>query len=68
MSDRGRCRPVLGLAEQIDRDHGDVGGVVGDDQNLRRPGKEIDADAAVELALRLRDIGVAGARPACPRA
>ena len=33
--------------------------LVGDDQGLGRAGEEVDADAAVELALGLGDIGVA---------
>ena len=38
-----------------------VDAVVGNDQRLGRPGEEIDADAAEELPLGLRHIGVAGA-------
>ena len=35
--------------------------LVGDDQRLGRPGQQVDADAAEQLALGLRHIGVAGA-------
>ena len=52
---------MLGLAQQVGRAHLGVGGVVGDDQDLGRAGEQIDADPAVELALGLGDIGVAGA-------
>ena len=50
---------MLGLAEQIGRADFAVHAVVGDDQRLGRAGEQVDADAAVELALRLRHIGVA---------
>ena len=61
MSVAGEVGPCSAWPEQIDRDHHDVGGLVGDDENLGRPGEKIDADAAVELALGLRDVGVARA-------
>ena len=51
---------MLGLAEQIGGDHDRVGRLVGDDQDLGRPGDEVDADRAEELALGLGDVGVAG--------
>ncbi len=51
---------MLGLAQQIGRAHLGVGAVVGDDQDLGRPGEQIDADLAIELALGFGDIGVAG--------
>ena len=50
---------MLGLAEQIGRADFAVDRVVGDDQRLGRPGEEIDADAAEQLPLGLRDIGIA---------
>jgi hypothetical protein len=52
---------VLGLAQQVDGGHERVSGVVGDDEDLGGAGKEVDADLAEELALRLGDIGVARA-------
>ena len=55
----GRGRPVLGLAEQIGGADFAVDALVGDDQRLGRAGEQVDADAAVELALRFRHIGVA---------
>ena len=51
---------MLGLAEQVGRAHFAVDAVVGDDQRLGRTGEQIDADAAEQLALGLRHIGVAG--------
>ena len=57
---------MLGLAEEVGGDHLDVRGVVGDHQDLGRPGEEVDADAAEELALRLGDVGVAGHGPTSP--
>ena len=50
---------MLGLAEQVGGDHLRVRRLVGDHQDLGRPGEQVDADPAVELPLRLRDIGVA---------
>ena len=57
--DRGRGRPVLGLAEQVGRAQLGIDGLVGDHQGLGRPGEQVDADAAEQLALGLGDIGVA---------
>ena len=59
--DRGRGRPVLGLPEEIGGAELGIDAVVGDDQRLGRAGKQVDADAAVELALGFCDEGVAGA-------
>ena len=61
MQDGRRGRAVLGLAEQVGGAHLAVDAVVGDDQRLGRAGEQIDADAAEQLALGLRHIGVAGA-------
>ena len=44
---------MLGLAEQVGGDDLGVGGVVGDDGDLRRAGEEVDRHAAEQLALRL---------------
>ena len=52
---------MLGLAQQIRGADFAVDAVVGDDERLGRPGQQIDADAAEQLALGLGDIGVAGA-------
>jgi hypothetical protein len=57
----GRGRAVLGLAEQVGGADLGVHGVVGDHQRLGRPGEQVDADAAEELALGLGDEGVARA-------
>ena len=51
---------MLGLAEQVGRADLAVDAVVGDDQRLGRPGEQVDADTAEQLALRLRHVGVAG--------
>ena len=51
---------MLGLAQQIGGADLGIDAVVGDDQRLGRPGEQIDADAAVELPLGLRHVGVAG--------
>ena len=51
---------MFGLAEEVGRAHLAVDAVVGDDERLGRAGKEIDPDAAEELALRLGHKGVAG--------
>ena len=56
-----RVRPVLGLAQQVDRDDERVGVLVGDDQDLGRTGEQVDADLAEQLPLRLGDERVAGA-------
>src|SRR5581483_6091435 len=52
---------MLGLPEQVRGADFAVDAVVGDDQRLRRSREQIDADAAEQLALRFRYIGVAGA-------
>ena len=52
---------MFGLAEQIGCANFAVHAVVGDDQGLGRAGQQVDADAAEQLALGLRHIGVAGA-------
>ena len=59
---------VLGLAQQIGRDPGRVLVAVGDHQDLRRPGDQVDADPAEHLPLGLGDIGVAGADDLVDRA
>ena len=51
---------MLGLAEQIGGADFAVDAVVGDDQRLGRARQQVDADAAEQLALGLRHIGVAG--------
>jgi hypothetical protein len=51
---------VLGLAQQIRRDHGRIPGVVGDDHHLGGAGQQVDANPAEELPLRLRDVHVPG--------
>ena len=50
---------MLGLPEEVGGADLAVDGLVGDDEGLGRAGEEVDADAAVELALGFRDIGVA---------
>lgn len=55
----GGVRAVLGLRQQVDGDGERVGGVVGDDQDLGRPGEQVDADLAEQLPLGLGDVGVA---------
>jgi hypothetical protein len=52
---------VLGLPEQVGGDEFHVGVVVGDHGDLRRPGQQVDAHAAEQLALGFGDVGVAGA-------
>ena len=52
---------MLGLAEQVGGADFAVDAVVGDDQRLGRAGEQVDADAAEQLALGFRHIGVAGA-------
>ena len=51
---------MLGLAQQVDRGEERIGGVVGDHQRLGRPGEQVDADLAEQLALGLGDVRVAG--------
>ena len=50
---------MLGLAEQVGRADLAVDAVVGDHQRLGRAREQVDADAAEQLALGLRHIGVA---------
>ena len=57
---RLRGRIVLGLRQQIGRDPGGIVLVVGDDQDFRRAGNQIDADLAEHAALGGGDVGVAG--------
>ena len=52
---------MLGLAQQVGGADFAVDAVVGDHQRLGRAGQQVDADAAEQLALGLRHIGVAGA-------
>ena len=52
---------MLGLAEQVGGDDLRVGGLVGDDGDLGRPGEQVDRHRAEELTLGLGDVGVAGA-------
>ena len=52
---------MLGLAEQIGGADLAVDAVVGDHQRLGRAGEQVDADAAEQLALGFRHIGVARA-------
>ena len=51
---------VLGLAEQVAGHERRVGLVVGDDEDLGRPGEQVDAAAAEQLPLGLGDEPVAG--------
>jgi hypothetical protein len=55
-----RVHVVLGLRQQVGGDHRRIAGLVGDDENLARPGELVDADGAEHLSLGLVDIGVAG--------
>ena len=57
--DRRTVGTVLGLAQQIGGAEFAVDAVVGDHQRLGRAGEQVDADAAEQLPLGLRDIGVA---------
>ena len=52
---------MLGLRQKIGGDPGGIVLAVGDDQDLRRAGDEVDADLAEHAALGGGDIGVAGA-------
>ena len=52
---------MLGLAEQVGGAEFAVDAVVGDHQRLGRAGEQVDADAAEQLALGFRHVGVAGA-------
>ena len=51
---------MLCLREEVDRDTARVIGVVRQDHDFRWPGDRIDADMTKDLALGLRDIGIAG--------
>ncbi|MDO8210291.1 hypothetical protein Q7L65_07735 [Conexibacter sp. CPCC 206217] len=53
--------PCSAWPSRSGRDEARVGGAVGDDQHLGRPGQQVDPDAPEQLPLRLRDVGVAGA-------
>ena len=52
---------VLGLAQQVGGDPVGVVRGIGDHDDLARPRDHVDPDDAVDLALGLRDPGVAGA-------
>ncbi|MCY1485507.1 hypothetical protein D9M68_191340 [compost metagenome] len=52
---------MLGLAEQVDSDQFGVDAVVADHHGLGRAGEQVDADAAIQLALGFGDEGVARA-------
>jgi len=49
---------VLGLAEQVDRNHEWIGLVVGDHQDLRRAGEQVNTHLTEQLPFGLGDIGV----------
>ena len=51
---------MLGLGEEVGGDPPWVRGVVGDDRDLRRSVEAVDADDPGHLALRQRDVDVAG--------
>jgi hypothetical protein len=51
---------VLGLADEVGGDHHRIGVLVGDHEDLRGTGEQIDAHVAEELALGLGDVRVAG--------
>src|ERR1700677_2413119 len=57
---RRRGGTVLRLAEKIGGANLAVDRVVGDDERFGWAGEKVDADAAIELTLRLGDKGVAG--------
>ena len=59
--DRRRGRAVLGLTQEVARDDAGIGAVVGDDQDLGRPGQQVDADGAEDLTLGFRHVLVARA-------
>ena len=56
----GGQRVVLGLADQVGGDVRRVGGVVGEDRDLGRPGLGVDADHALEQPLGGDGVDVAG--------
>src|SRR5882757_3045265 len=49
--DRGTSRPMLRLANQIDRSHFGIACIVGDDQGFGWPREQINADASEQLPL-----------------
>ena len=51
---------MLAFCEKVDGDPARVGSVVGDDEHFARAGQHVDAYAAGDLTLRLRDELVAG--------
>ena len=53
---------MFGLRQEVGRDPPHVHRPVGEDGDLARPRDLVDRDVAVDLALRRRDEGVAGAR------
>ena len=53
---------MLGLGEQVERHRHGVGRIIQDHRQLARSREAVDANFAEELALRLGDPGVAGAR------
>ena len=53
-----RPHVMLGLREQVGRDHLRVAGLVGQDVDLRRPGQLVDPDRPEHLPLRLVDEGI----------
>ena len=53
--------PVLRLGEQVGGARLGVGRLVGDDDHLARPGRQVDADPTRDEKLRCRDIGVSRA-------
>ena len=59
--DRLRGGVVLGLRQKVGGDPGGIVVAVGDDQDLRRAGDQVDADLAEHAALGGGDIGVARA-------
>ena len=68
MSTAGEDGPCSAWREQVGGDELGVGRVVGDHRDLRRPGEQVDADAAEQLALGLGDERVARRRRSCRRA
>ena len=50
---------MLGLPQQVHRAHLGIGRVVGNHQRLGRTGKQVDADAAIQLALGFGHVHVA---------
>ena len=49
---------MLGLRKQIDCHNKRIGAPICDNKNLRGPGKQVDANLAIQLPLRLRNIRV----------